>query len=141
MRFGKQHLDTRLVIARVVAYCQAAALILVAVNLLEILLIGGASGGLSFRGVFTSTPISGNGTIVAAFALFVVALVLIVVEQRAAGGEGARPTLAAAEVIFAVGFVGFVADRRWGVGLRPCGRARRRRPPLLAGAEGVLLRR
>ena len=64
MRFGKQHLGTRLVIARMVVYCQAAVLVLVAVNLLEILLIGGASSGLSFRGAFTSTPISGNGTIV-----------------------------------------------------------------------------
>jgi hypothetical protein len=114
MRFGKQHLDTRLVIARVVVYCQAAALTLVAVQLLEILLIGGASGGLSFRGVFTSTPISGNGTIVSAFAFVVVALVLIVVEQRAAGGEGARQTLAAVEIIFAVCFVGFVATAAGG---------------------------
>jgi len=114
MRFGKQRLGTRLVIARVVAYCQAAALVLVAVNLLEILLIGGTSSGLSFRGAFTSTPISGNGTVVAAFALFVVAVLLIVAEQRAAGGGGARRTLAAAEVIFAVGFVGFVADAAGG---------------------------
>jgi len=114
MRFGKQRLGTRLVIARVVAYCQAAALVLVAVNLLEILLIGGTSSGLSFRGAFTSTPISGNGTVVAAFALFVVAVLLIVAEQRAAGSGGARPTLAAAEVIFAVGFVGFVADAAGG---------------------------
>ena len=114
MRFGKQHLSTRLVIARVVLYCQAAALALVALNLFEILLIGGTDSGLSFRGALTSTPISGNGAIVSAFAFVVVAVVLIVVEQRAATGGGARHTLAAAEIIFAVCFVGFVASATGG---------------------------
>ena len=114
MRFGKQHLSTRLVIARVVVYCQAAALALVAINLLEVLLIGGTGSGLSFRGVFTSIPISGNGAMVSALAFLVVALVLIFVEQRAAGGGGARQTLAVVEIAFAVCFVGFVANAAGG---------------------------
>ncbi len=114
MRFGKQHLGTRLVIARVVLYFQAAALALVAVNLLEVLLIGGAGSGLSFRGAFTSTPISGNGAIVSAVAFVVVALALIVLEQRAARGGSARQTLAAVEIIFAICFVGFVASAAGG---------------------------
>jgi hypothetical protein len=109
MRFGKQHLGPRLVLARIVAYCQAAVLVLVAVNLLEILLIGGSTSGLSFQGAFATTSVSGNRTVVTAFALFVVAVVLILVEQRAAGDGGARRALAVVEAVFAIGFVGFVA--------------------------------
>jgi len=114
MRFGKRQLGARLVIARLLTYCQAAALALVALNLLEVLLIGGAGSGLSFRGLLATTAINGSGAVVSALAFVVVALVLIAVEQRAAGGGAARRTLAAAELAFALCFVAFVANAAGG---------------------------
>jgi hypothetical protein len=110
MRFGKQRLSARLVTSRVVVYCQAAVLALVAITLLEILLVGGSSSGLSFPGVFTNTPVSGNGALIAAVGFIALAVALIAVEQQGAAGGGARRTLAVTEVAFAVCFVGFVAN-------------------------------
>ena len=92
----------RLRVARTILYCQAAIMVLIAALALEVLIIGGASTGIS---------LTGSGVTVLALLLVVIGIALVVVEQQVtARGAGARPLLAVAEIALAVYLIGFMTN-------------------------------
>ena len=102
MRFGGSRLPMRLRVARTILYCQAAIMVLIAALALEVLIIGGASTGIS---------LTGSGVTVLALLLVVIGIALVVVEQQVtARGAGARPLLAVAEIALAVYLIGFMTN-------------------------------
>jgi hypothetical protein len=101
----------RLRVARTILYCQAAIMVLIAALALEVLIIGGASTGVSLTGVVDKQALTGSGVTALALVLLVIGIVLVVVEQQvAARGASARPLLAVAEVALAVYLIGFVTN-------------------------------
>jgi hypothetical protein len=111
MRFGGSQLPIRLRVARTILYCQAAIMVLIAALALEVLIIGGASTGVSLTGVVDKQALTGSGVTALALVLLVIGIVLVVVEQQvAARGASARRLLAVAEVALAVYLIGFVTN-------------------------------
>ena len=111
MRFGGSQIPMRLRVARTIVYCQAAIMVLIAALALEVLIIGGASTGISLTGLVDKQALSGSGVTALALALVVIGIVLVVVEhQVAVRGTGARPVLAVAEVALAVYLIGFMTN-------------------------------
>ncbi len=86
-------------------------MVLIAALALEVLIIGGASTGVSLTGVVDKQALTGSGVTALALVLLVIGIVLVVVEQQvAARGASARPLLAVAEVALAVYLIGFVTN-------------------------------
>ena len=111
MRFGGSQIPIRLRVARTILYCQAAIMVLIAILALEVLIIGGASTGISLTGVVDKQALTGSGVTALALVLVVIGIVLVVVEQQVvARGASARPLLAVAEVALAVYLIGFVTN-------------------------------
>jgi hypothetical protein len=109
MRFGGNQLPMRLRVARTILYCQAAIMVLIAALALEVLIIGGASTGISLTGLVDKQTLTGSG--VTALALVAIGIVLVVVEQQVtARGASARPLLAVVEVALAVYLIGFMTN-------------------------------
>jgi hypothetical protein len=111
MRFGGSRLPMRLRVARTILYCQAAIMVLIAALALEVLIIGGASTGISLTGLVDKQSLTGSGVTVLALLLVVIGIALVVVEQQVtARGAGARPLLAVAEIALAVYLIGFMTN-------------------------------
>jgi hypothetical protein len=111
MRFGGSQIPTRLRVARTIVYCQAVIMVLIAILALEVVVIGGTQTGVTLTGVVHRQVLTGSGISTFAFALVVIGIVLVVVEQQVrARGPGARPLIAAAEVALAVYLIGFMTS-------------------------------
>ena len=111
MRFGGNQLPMRLRVARTILYCQAAIMVLIAALALEVLIIGGASTGISLTGLVDKQTLTGSGVTALALVLVAIGIVLVVVEQQVtARGASARPLLAVVEVALAVYLIGFMTN-------------------------------
>jgi hypothetical protein len=111
MAFGTHHLAGRLVAARTIAYFQGAILAYVGLNVLAIDLIGGSGSSSQFSGMVSRSTVTGKGALGFALVFFVIAVVVILTEGRAATHLGdARVVLAVVETALAVYMIGFVSD-------------------------------
>jgi uncharacterized membrane protein YjgN (DUF898 family) len=74
MRFGGSQIPIRLRVARTILYCQAAIMVLIAILALEVLIIGGASTGISLTGVVDKQALTGSGVTALALVLVVIGI-------------------------------------------------------------------
>jgi hypothetical protein len=109
MRFGGPELAMRLRVARVIVYCQALLLGLIAVFTIETLMMG-SGAGIRFQGIFTSQTLTGNAATLVIVVQVVAAIVLIAVNQAAEHSTGFRWLLTAAETVVGVYLVVFISD-------------------------------
>jgi hypothetical protein len=114
MRFGKRQLPMRLRVARTIAYCQAAVLVLMAIFGLEVVGLGGSTDGVSLNGLMASPTLSGGGVMTYALVLFVAAVIVIAVEQQAGTHPASyRLALVGVELILSAYLI-LVVDNRYG---------------------------
>jgi hypothetical protein len=109
MRFGGRQLPMRLRVARVIVYCQALLLGLIAVFTIETLMMG-SGAGIRFQGVFASQTLTGSAVTSVIIIQLVAAMVLVVLNHAAEHGGGFRWAMTAVEVAVGAYLVGFISD-------------------------------
>jgi hypothetical protein len=111
MRFGSRQLPVGLRVARSIAYCQAAIVVLIAAFALEVVVLGGTGTGFPLGGLLASTTVTGSGVMTLTVVCLAVAACLAVAEQQAGlHGGNVRLVLAGAELAVSVYLVGFLAN-------------------------------
>ena len=109
MRFGGRDLPMRLRVARVIVYCQALLLGLIAVFTIETLMMG-SGAGIRFQGIVSSQTLTGGAVTSVIVIQLAAAFALVVLNHAAERGGGMRWAFTAAEVFVGAYLVGFVSD-------------------------------